>query len=65
MAMPERLLCIREPQGPPSVRDRSVNLHGDGRATVVACHSGETIGPGLMSKILRDVEIDQEFEEWL
>ena len=40
--------------------------HGDGRATVVACHSGETIGPGLMSKILRDVEMDPEkFEEWL
>lgn len=31
--------------------------HPDGRATVVACHTGETIGPGLMRKILRDVEM--------
>lgn len=40
--------------------------HPDGRATVVACHSGETIGPGLMSKILRDVEMEPEqLEQWL
>ena len=25
--------------------------HNDGRATVVPIHSGETIGPGLLSKI--------------
>ncbi len=31
--------------------------HSDGRATVVPVHSGETIGPGLLSKILRDVEM--------
>ena len=34
--------------------------HQDGRATVVPVHSGETIGPGLMSKILRDCEITSE-----
>ena len=28
--------------------------HADGRTTVVPVHSGETIGPGLMQKILRD-----------
>ena len=28
--------------------------HPDGRTTVVPVHAGETIGPGLMSKILRD-----------
>jgi len=28
--------------------------HEDGRATVVPAHSGETIGPGLLHKILRD-----------
>ncbi|MBN2506230.1 MAG: type II toxin-antitoxin system HicA family toxin [Verrucomicrobia bacterium] len=40
--------------------------HPDGRATVVACHAGETIGPGLMRKILRDVEMTpQQFEELL
>ncbi|HVY69253.1 MAG TPA: type II toxin-antitoxin system HicA family toxin [Verrucomicrobiae bacterium] len=40
--------------------------HSDGRATVVPCHVGETIGPGLMAKILRDVEMDSgQFEKWL
>ncbi|MBP7588670.1 MAG: type II toxin-antitoxin system HicA family toxin [Thermoanaerobaculia bacterium] len=34
--------------------------HPDGRATVVAVHVGETVGPGLMSKILRDCKIDRE-----
>ena len=31
--------------------------HVDGRATVVPVHSGETIGPGLLKKILRDCEL--------
>lgn len=40
--------------------------HADGRRTVVPVHAGETIGPGLMSKILRDAEMDPaEFEKWL
>jgi predicted RNA binding protein YcfA (HicA-like mRNA interferase family) len=40
--------------------------HSDGRATVVPVHAGETIGPGLMSKILKDVEVDSdEFQRWL
>jgi predicted RNA binding protein YcfA (HicA-like mRNA interferase family) len=34
--------------------------HDDGRATVVPIHSGEAIGPGLLSKILRDVEITKD-----
>jgi predicted RNA binding protein YcfA (HicA-like mRNA interferase family) len=34
--------------------------HDDGRATVVPVHSGETIGPGLLAKILRDCEITRE-----
>ncbi len=34
--------------------------HEDGRATVVPVHSGETIGPGLLSKILRDAEMTKE-----
>ena len=32
----------------------------DGRATVVPVHAGETIGPGLLSKILRDTELDRD-----
>ncbi len=34
--------------------------HADGRTTVVPVHSGETIGPGLLSKILRDCDLDRE-----
>jgi predicted RNA binding protein YcfA (HicA-like mRNA interferase family) len=34
--------------------------HSDGRATVVPTHAGETIGPGLLSRILRDCEISRE-----
>lgn len=34
--------------------------HADGRKTVVPVHSGETIGPGLLLKILRACEIDME-----
>ncbi len=32
----------------------------DGRATVVPAHTGETIGPGLLSKILRDAELTKD-----
>jgi len=31
--------------------------HPDGRATAVPVHSGETISPGLLRAILRDVEL--------
>ena len=31
--------------------------HADGRTTVVPVHSGESIGPGLLSKIIRDCEL--------
>jgi len=34
--------------------------HSDGRVTVVPVHAGETIGPGLLAKILRDVEITRD-----
>ncbi|HEX2165547.1 MAG TPA: type II toxin-antitoxin system HicA family toxin [Thermoanaerobaculia bacterium] len=34
--------------------------HPDGRTTVVAVHAGETLGPGLLAKILRDVELNGE-----
>lgn len=34
--------------------------HPDGRTTVVPVHSGETIGPGLLRKILRDTGIDRK-----
>jgi predicted RNA binding protein YcfA (HicA-like mRNA interferase family) len=31
--------------------------HEDGRSTVVPEHSGETVGPGLLHKILRDCQL--------
>lgn len=34
--------------------------HSDGRVTVVPVHSGETIGAGLLSKILRDVDMTKD-----
>ncbi len=40
--------------------------HPDGRCTVVPVHRGETIGPGLLYKILRDCELTRdEFLELL
>ena len=34
--------------------------HADGRATVVPTHRGEVLGPGIMSKILRDTKLSRE-----
>jgi predicted RNA binding protein YcfA (HicA-like mRNA interferase family) len=34
--------------------------HADGRRTVVPVHRGETIGPGLMLKIIRDCEMERQ-----
>ena len=34
--------------------------HADGRCTVVPVHAGETIGPGLLGKILDDCEMNVE-----
>ena len=34
--------------------------HTDGRKTVVPVHSGEVIGPGLLTSILRHVQITRD-----
>jgi predicted RNA binding protein YcfA (HicA-like mRNA interferase family) len=34
--------------------------HADGRVTVVPVHSGETLGPGLLASILRDVKLSRD-----
>jgi predicted RNA binding protein YcfA (HicA-like mRNA interferase family) len=34
--------------------------HPDNRATVVPVHKGETIGPGLLRKIIHDTELSRE-----
>ncbi len=41
-------------------------IHPDGRRTVVPVHSGEDIGTGLLSQILKDCQITRdEFKELL
>lgn len=40
--------------------------HLNGKSTVVPVHAGETLGPGLMAKILRDCELSRDdFRELL
>ncbi len=40
--------------------------HPDERTTVVPIHAGETIGPGLLRAILRDVEMSiEDFRKYL
>jgi len=34
--------------------------HPDGRTTVMPIHAGETIGPGLLNSILRQVKITRD-----
>lgn len=34
--------------------------HTDGRMTIVPVHSGETVGIGLLAKILRDCDLSRE-----
>jgi predicted RNA binding protein YcfA (HicA-like mRNA interferase family) len=34
--------------------------HADGRKTTVAVHGKETLGPGILLKILRDVEMTRD-----
>ena len=34
--------------------------HPDGRSTVVPVHAGESLGPGLFAKILRDCDLTRE-----
>lgn len=34
--------------------------HADGRTTVIPVHGAETIGPGLLAKILRDCDVSRE-----
>jgi predicted RNA binding protein YcfA (HicA-like mRNA interferase family) len=56
----KELLRILERAGFRIIRTKGSHTfvrHEDGRATVVPVHAGETIGPGLLRAILRDVEM--------
>jgi predicted RNA binding protein YcfA (HicA-like mRNA interferase family) len=42
------------------------NEHADGRRTTVPVHRGRDIGPGLLRKVLRDIELDpDQLKDWL
>jgi predicted RNA binding protein YcfA (HicA-like mRNA interferase family) len=56
----KELVRVLERAGLTVDRSRGSHLflrHPDGRTTTVPIHSGETIGPGLLRAILRDVEL--------
>lgn len=58
-----QVVTALEKAGFVALRTRSSHYflrHPDGRTTVVPIHAGETIGPGLMSKILRDCELSRD-----
>jgi predicted RNA binding protein YcfA (HicA-like mRNA interferase family) len=59
----KEVVAALEKAGFSVIRTRSSHhfmRHPDGRTTVVPVHAGETIGPGLLSKILRDCELTRE-----
>jgi predicted RNA binding protein YcfA (HicA-like mRNA interferase family) len=56
----KELVRLLEKLGFEVVRTRGSHLflrHADGRVTTVPVHAGETLGPGLLRSILRDVEL--------
>jgi predicted RNA binding protein YcfA (HicA-like mRNA interferase family) len=59
----KELIRALEKAGFSVVRQRSSHCrmrHRDGRVTTVSVHAGETIGQGLLNKILRDCEMTTE-----
>jgi predicted RNA binding protein YcfA (HicA-like mRNA interferase family) len=59
----KELIKILERQGFSILRIKGSHhflQHNDGRATVIPVHTKEIIGPGLLTKILRDCEIKKE-----
>jgi len=59
----KEIITVLEAHGFTVVRQRGSHTflkHSDGRATVVPLHAGETVGPGLFAKILRDVDLLRE-----
>ena len=56
----KELVRLLEKLGFEIVRTRGSHFflqHADGRVTTVPVHAGETVGPGLLRSILRDVEL--------
>ncbi|UCG41752.1 MAG: type II toxin-antitoxin system HicA family toxin [candidate division WOR-3 bacterium] len=59
----KRLVRVLEQLGFEVVRTKGSHFflrQADGRRTVVPVHRGETIGRGLLAKILRDCDLSQD-----
>ncbi len=59
----KQLVALLKKKGFLSIRQKGSHVfmqHPDGRATVVPVHAGEAIGPGLLAKILKDVEMTKD-----
>ena len=59
----KQLISLLKKKGFLPIRQKGSHLfmqHLDGRATVVPVHTGEAIGPGLLAKILKDVELTKD-----
>ena len=59
----EQVIKVLSKAGFQVVRQRGSHKylkHSDNRATVVPVHKGETVGPGLLRKIIHDTELSRE-----
>lgn len=59
----KELIRVLQKQGFVPVRQKGSHVrleHADGRKTSVPVHAGESVGIGLLRKILRDVHIPPE-----
>ncbi|MCX5647673.1 MAG: type II toxin-antitoxin system HicA family toxin [Planctomycetota bacterium] len=55
-----RLIKALQKSGFEVIRRRGSLRHPDGRCAVVPVHRGETIGRGLLARILKDCEITRD-----
>lgn len=70
MLKPREVVSVLERLGFAAVRKSKGSHwqfeHPDGRRTTVPVHQGHDMHPGLMRKILRDIEMEPaEFRKWL
>jgi predicted RNA binding protein YcfA (HicA-like mRNA interferase family) len=59
----KQLLTVLQQLGFESLRVKGSHhflRHPDGRTTVLPIHAGETIGPGLLNTILRQVQLSRD-----
>ena len=59
----KQLLTVLQKLGFESLRVKGSHhflRHPDGRTTVIPIHAGETIGPGLLNSILRQVKLSRD-----